>query len=349
MSLYTYLILDSNELPTFLIPSFRKAYFPTSAAHSVDIESMFLNMSRVLLLFTLCSSLVWSLAINQLSDSEKKVLSWIKTYTVPNTLDSSGNPWTTNSLPQSVRSWSSYDSKIKPSSYAAAVVTAWSLSEGIFRAGYFYGSSTKGLLDSRCSCFEFPSPLPAIPAGGFPIEVFTYNLCQGKSVSPNPKTNTYQHQCDCSCTAKCPGQMIGPNQKCIGRSAKESDWQNGIWGMEQSHVGSAEAVAGVAEKIYGKLRGNGYTYVDVLDNTITQAGFARGSGVYEKVMGCFPVKAGKRVSVPAKDLTWVCADLVTMWLVRNHLVGLTVAMGDNLGWLPGHLNDVLVLARYFNS
>ncbi|CAG8621428.1 7310_t:CDS:1 [Cetraspora pellucida] len=305
-------------------------------------------MSRVLFLFVICFSVTsaWSITdVTQLSSSEKKVVDWIKKYTVPNTRDTNGNAWVKESLPKVVRDWSGYDSSIKPTAYAAAIVTAWSLKEGIFRAGDFY--RTTQTVDKRCSCFEFPAQLP--PKTDFPIEVFTYNLCQGRSVIPDPKTNNYQDSCDCSCTEPCPGQMIGPNQKCIGRRSQESDWQNGMFGMEQSHVASAADVAARAENIYHKIYGPAYTYMDVLDNTLTVAGFAKGTAVYEKVMGCFPINAGKRQSVPASGLSWPCADLISMWLVRNHLVGLTVAINDNLGWLPSYLNDVKVLAKYFNN
>ena len=122
--------------------------------------------------------------------------------------------------------------------------------------------------------------------------------------------------------------------------------------MEQSHVESAEDVALRAEKIYHKMYGPNYTYMDVLAGTLTGAGFPKGSDVYDNVMNCFPIinkATGLRQSVPAGDLSWTCADLVSMWLTRNHLVGLTVAITDNLGFLPGHLNDIKALAEYYNS
>jgi len=123
--------------------------------------------------------------------------------------------------------------------------------------------------------------------------------------------------------------------------------------MEQGNVESAEDVANRATKIYQKLRGPGYTYVDVLDNTLTVAGFPSGTEVYENVMRCFPIDptTKKRRALDAGDLTWACADMVSLWLTRNHLVGLTVAMNDNPSFLAEKQNrsSILVLAKYFNN
>lgn len=37
--------------------------------------------------------------VNQLKDPEFKMANWVKTYTVPNTLNAEGKPWTSNDLP----------------------------------------------------------------------------------------------------------------------------------------------------------------------------------------------------------------------------------------------------------
>ena len=284
-------------------------------------------------------------SINSLTTSEKKVVDWVKAFTVPNTRQKDGSPWTKDALPQAIKNWKDYNATIPPRAWAVAAVSAWSISEGIFKSGDFY--RTTSTIDRRCPCFEFPAQLPY--GNGFPIEVFTYSLCQGKSYIPNTLSNVYLNECNCACYNSCPGQLIGPNQHCVGRNPAESDWQNGMWGMEQSHVSSAVDVATRAERIYQNLRGAGYTYMDVLDNTLATAGFPSGTAVYAKVMSCFPINAatGKRQSVASSGLSRTCADLVSMWLTRNHLVGLTVAINDNLGWLPYHLNETKVLATYY--
>lgn len=289
---------------------------------------------------------VWHItSISNLTPLQKKVVDWVRTYTVPNTRQGNGLRWTKAALPQAIKNWYGYDASIPAGAWAAAAVSAWSLSEGIFNPGDFYRSTNT--VDKRCPYFEFPPQLPQ--GNGFPIEVFTYNLCQGKAYSPNPVNNNYLNERNCGCSNPCPGQMIGPNQICVGRSPTESDWQNGVWGMEQSHVASAVDVATRAERIYQALRGPSYTYMDVLDGTLVTAGFPSGTAVYQKVMNCFPInpKTGRRESVASSGLSNTCADLVRMWLTRNHLVGLTVAIGDNVGWLPFHLDDVKVLAKYY--
>jgi hypothetical protein len=285
--------------------------------------------------------------ISDLTSSEQKVVEWVKKYTVPNTLDKNGNPWTTKSLPAAV----TYDQSIKPAAYAAAIVTAWSVYEGVYDIHDFYRLKDD---KARCGCFEFPAQLP--PKSDFPLQVFSYSNCQGQAVHLDSKTGQSRTSCDCSCTdCDAGGRLIGPNQRCRGRKLRpgEADWQNGIFGMEQGNVASAEDVAGRAQKIYHKLRGNVYTYVDVLDNTLRVAGFESGTEVYDTVMRCFPVDAAtkKRKALDAGDLTWACADLVSLWLTRNHLVGLTVAMNDNPSFLayPGNRSAILVLAKYFNQ
>src|SRR5437588_8385805 len=101
--------------------------------------------------------------------------------------------------------------------------------------------------------------------------------------------------------------------------------------MEQKNVVSAQDVANRAENIYRPIRGSAYTYVDVLDGTLTLAGFPPGTYEHDNVMHCFPVDSqGKHQRVPAGELSWTCEDLVSMWLVKNHLVGLSVAIRDNL-------------------
>lgn len=311
---------------------------------------MFKNMPRVLFLFALCFSVVSAITnINELDSYQKKILNWIKQYTVPNTLDGNGNAWTKETLPEPVRNWKDYDSSIKPGAYAAAIVTAWSLSEqeNIFECQDFYRVERPN--DQRCKFFEFPAQLP--PKGDFPLEIFSYSLCQGKAVIPDPKTNRYYDSGDCSCSGICPGQLIGPNQKCDPRDSDKADWQNGMWGMEQSNVDSAADVARRAENIYHNIGRPEYTYVDVLDNTLTVAGFGKGTEVYDRVMSCFPIDPRtQKPWFPVTELTSVCADLTSMWLVRNHLVGLTVAITDNQNeWLPANLNDVQVVAEYYNN
>jgi hypothetical protein len=288
----------------------------------------------------------WPIAsVNDLDAPEKKVVDWIKKWTVPNTLNKTGGAWTAASLPKVAMS---YDSNIKPAAYAAAIVTAWAISEGVYGVEDFYRVKNNVV----CPWIELPAQLP--PQSDFPVQIFSYSNCQGRAENLDLSTGNYRDKGDCSCT-KCRegGRLIGPIQKCKGRdtTGKESDWQNGIFAMEQSHVASAEDVVTRAEKIYQQFRGRDYTYVDVLDNTVAVAGFPQGTAVYETIMRCFPVnKSGKRQRVNAGDLTWACADLVSMWLTRNHLVALTVAMTDNLDFLryQGNLTAISVLAKHFN-
>jgi hypothetical protein len=293
-------------------------------------------------------------SINDL-DGERTVVDWIKKYTVPNTLNGNGDPWTHSQLPKIAGK--SYNTNIKPAAWAAAIVTGWAISEGDYGIIDFYRKKDSDV----CPYFQNPSQLP--PAGTFPLQTFTYSNCQGTAQNIDPRTNTFKDVGgDCSCCAKnnAGGRLIGPNQKCRPRDGK-SDWQNGIFAMEMSHVqDDAAGIAERARKIYGRnYPKSGYTYVDVLNNTITTAGFPNGAQVYNTVMGCFPVKNGRHQYVDPRKLTWACADLVKSWLTRNHLVGLTVAMTDNVGWLAGetkvrgrfesNFNGVTVLAQYFNS
>jgi hypothetical protein len=286
--------------------------------------------------------------INDLSAQEKKVVDWIKKYTVPNTLDKNGAAWTTKTLPKVNMI---YDSSIEPAAYAAAIVTAWTISEGDYGVKDFYRVKE----DSVCKWFEYPPQLP--PQGDFPLQVFTYSNCQGWVETLDSDTGNYlrNDDWDCSCTG-CDegGRLIGPNQKCHELKIHEddADWQNGIFAMEQSHVDSADEAANRAEKIYRRLRGKDITYVDVLDGTLTTAGFPQGTAVHETVMGCFPKDAtGKRQRLSADDLTWACADMVSMWLTRNHLVAVTLALNDNPSFLlhKGNLGAVSVLAEYFSQ
>ena len=76
------------------------------------------------------------------------------------------------------------------------MVSAWSISEGIFHCGDFYRApkvpegTNNGLIDVRCdACFVYPAQLP--PKTDLPTEVFIYNLCQGTAGNPDPKTETY--------------------------------------------------------------------------------------------------------------------------------------------------------------
>jgi hypothetical protein len=196
----------------------------------------------------------------------------------------------------------------------------------------------------------YPAQLP--PKTDFPTEVFTYNLCQGKAGNPDPKTETYGKICDCAST-KYPGKLIGPNQNCYGRRNGESDWQNGMCGMEQSHVGDYEGAKGMAmraEKIYTAVKGTTYTYRDVLAGTLTQAGFTKGTKIYENVMQCVPVNPKTGKPPAAGGLSWTCADLVSMWLTRNHFVGLTVALHDNDNWeFEERLSTIKTLANFYNN
>ncbi|CAG8672450.1 7401_t:CDS:2, partial [Acaulospora morrowiae] len=243
----------------------------------------------------------------------------------------------TTSTPRNVNGnnnlWSQVvsDPKISPSVYAVAVGTWWSLSEDIFDVPY-----------SNFSSLGVPN---------FDGYLFNYNLCT-QMVGGKPKHNF----------------MIGPNVVCLedvpaptcgSCSNCGSCWQNGIFGMEMSHCTAVE-VATAAEKIY-----KGKTYWTVIKDTMNLAGFGPGSSVYNSVLRCFP----NDKSVPAKDLSMECANLVKIWLVRNHLVGLSVAVSDNEACLkssskypgycmsdkrfsdgfPGVKNTINILARYFSN
>jgi len=304
------------------------------------------SLLLALLIFFLLSSAAEVRTITKLSQldaKERSVVDWVKKYTVPNTLSKNAKPWTAGNLPQRLLSWSGYKKTIKPSAWAAAVASAFAIHEGIFHCGDFYRADSV-LIDVRCdACFVYPPQLP--PKTTFPTEVFTYSLCQGKSGNPDPKTETYGKICDCSST-QFPGKLIGPNQNCPSARA----WQNGMWGMEQKNVASAASVAAVAERIYTTVKGTAWTYRDVLAGTLAQAGFPKGTKIYEDVMRCVPAnpKTGKP---PAPgDLSRTCADLVSMWLVRNHLAGLAVALHDNDNYkFEERLPTIKTLAEYYSG
>ncbi|CAG8848649.1 45359_t:CDS:2, partial [Gigaspora margarita] len=118
--------------------------------------------------------------------------------------------------------------------------------------------------------------------------------------------------------------MIDPNDICLENASKcGSCWQNRIFGMEMSHITVVE-IATAAKNIY-----KGKTYWTVIKETMNLAGFNSGSNVYKTLLECFP----NDKSVPATRLSMKCANLVKIWLVRNHLVGLSVAISDNLACL----------------
>ena len=292
-----------------------------------------------------------------LDSTERKVVDWVKKYTVPNTRNAIGGAWDYKDLPPKLLNWQSFKdikTSIKPAAWVAAVVSAYGIHEQIFHIGDFYRTPTdKGLINVRCDkCFEYPKQLP--PRNNFPIEVFTMNFCQGTVKTPLPPA-AYSAECSCICPGECPGKLISPNEVCYARSSAESDWQNGMFGMEQSHVGEKggpDYVVPIAEKIYSAIRKTSVGYPDVLDNTLTVAGFPSGTQVYEHVMQCFPkdAKTRKRRYVKPGDLTWPCADLVSMWLTRNHLVGVAVALRDNDNYkFAERLPTIKTLAVYYNS
>ncbi|CAG8616408.1 3034_t:CDS:2, partial [Racocetra persica] len=95
-----------------------------------------------------------------------------------------------------------------------------------------------------------------------------------------------------------------------------------------SHTTAVE-VAMAAENIY-----KGKTYWIVIKETMNLARFNSGSNVYKTLLKCFP----NDKSVPATGLSMNCANLVKIWLVRNHLVGLSVAVSDNLSCLNSSSN-----------
>ncbi|CAG8794733.1 32933_t:CDS:1, partial [Gigaspora margarita] len=118
--------------------------------------------------------------------------------------------------------------------------------------------------------------------------------------------------------------LIGPNEVCKEDAPGcGSCWQNGIFGAEM-HNYAAEGAAIAAENIY-----KGKTYWDVIKNTMQIAGFSPGSNVYNDISKCFP----NDESVLSTGLSIECADLVKIWLIRNHLVGLSFAVLENTNCL----------------
>ncbi|CAG8491643.1 6018_t:CDS:1, partial [Acaulospora morrowiae] len=211
---------------------------------------------------------------------QRKWVDWIKKYTVPNAKTTEGLPWNDNKI------WLEMvgDSKIKPSIYAVAVATWWSLKEGIFEEPY-----------SKFIKLDVPE------TEGY---LFNYNLCT-EMENGKVKENS----------------MIGPNKVCLENAPQcGSCWQNGIFGMEMGGDLTAVKVAIAAENIY-----KGKTYWTVIKDTMSLAGFGPGSSVYQRLLECFP----NNKSVPARDLNMECANLVKIWLVRNHLVGLSVVVNNN--------------------
>ncbi|KAH6871826.1 hypothetical protein B0T10DRAFT_500215 [Thelonectria olida] len=305
------------------------------------------------LLFHVASSLrQWP--IQSMADlnrpAEQQAIAWFKAYTVPNTRDANGNPWAPSALPSALRALKVYqdNANIKPAAWATAVAAAWALREGIFNEPDWYRVPDSQLTNTpRCSPFPMPPQKP--PVSAFPTWLFSYNLCMGTGVSINPASGTFGATRTCTGVY---GKMIGPNEAC--RPACSHCWQNGIFGMEQTHGGTASYVAGVAEKIYRPIRGSQYTYINVLDNTLTVAGFAKGTSIHNAVMTCC-VDPRTQYRRKASELSMPCADLVKMWLVRNHLVGVTLVLNDNpemFGTSPSDKKynppGILVLAKYFN-
>lgn len=286
--------------------------------------------------------------------AETQAMAWFKTYTVPNTRDLKGNLWTSATLPPALTSLKVYkdNANIKPAAWVTAVSAAWALREGIFNEPDWYRVPDSQLTNSpRCSPFPFPRQLP-LPPTSFPTQLFSYNLCKGSGVVINAASQTFGASRTCTGVY---GKLIGPNEAC--RPACSSCWQNGIFGMEQTHGGTANEVAGFAEKIYRSFRGSQYTYIDVLDNTLAVAGFPKGTDVYSAVMTCV-IDSKTKAKRPASQLSMPCADLVKIWLVRNHLVGVALVLTDNpemFGWSDFEKkkvynpNGILVLAKYFNS
>ena len=309
------------------------------------------------LLFHVASSLrQWP--IQSIADldkpAEQQAMTWFKTWTVPNTRDPKGNPWIPSTLPPALTSLNVYkdNTSIKPAAWVTAVSAAWALREGIFNEPDWYHVQDSELTNSpRCSPFPFPLPLPQASTS-FPMHLFSYNLCLGSGVGFDAASQTFRGSRPCTGGY---GKLIGPNEAC--QPTCPSCWQNGIFGMEQTHGGTASEVAGVAEKIFQSFRGSQYTYVDVLDNTLTVAGFPKGSFVYSDVMTCVidPKTQARRL---ASQLSLPCADLVKIWLVRNHLVAVALVLTDNptmFGWsdFAGksvyNPDGILVLAKDFNA
>lgn len=278
--------------------------------------------------------------MSQLSPPEVKAIQWIRTWTVPNTRTASGEQWTTKNLPPTLTAWRGYDSTIAPAAWAAAIVANQSLSKGIFRSGDYYRSgSVTGSQYKRCKCFDLPAQLP--PRSTFPVGAFTFSACQGTAVVVDSANQGNQKSCDCTCQSPCSGQLIGPSQKCQDKS-----WLNGMWGVQQNRVKGVSDLIARAENIYKFVHPKEASVWHVLDNTVRVAGFPRGSSVYENVMRCVPPSSKNGKPVQVSQLSSACADLMSIWLVRNHLVRLTVALDERI---TNNFDGVKALARYFNS
>lgn len=291
-------------------------------------------------------------SIADLTHDERLVVDWIKAFTVPNTRDSNGGVWTVDSVAKAIRQpRDRLDKSIKPSAWAAAVVTAWALSEGIFTQGYFY-ANRRYPENQRCSEFAMPKQLPPKTANGFPIEVFSESLCKGYAIDIDTAKNAETTRTK-SCLGGV-GELIGPNQKCQESNPEQGQWQNGIFGAEQGYIDTKSmAIASSAQAIFQALnprRSPPYTYLEVLQGTLKVAGFPPKTDVYETVMSCFPDgPIGGKGSVPAKKLSQACRDLVSIWLARNHLLSLTLVIWDNTSENNGRWSSIKVLAKHFNN
>lgn len=123
--------------------------------------------------------------------------------------------------------------------------------------------------------------------------------------------------------------MKAPNYVCKSDSPLcGSCWQNGLFGMEMKYT-TALQVATAAEAIYNK------TYLNVIQSTMALAGHSTSSSVYKDVMTCFP----NGESVDVRSVTMTCANLIKIWLVRNHLVGASVAVYNNAACLKSGTFD----------
>ncbi|KAJ5320650.1 hypothetical protein N7508_000933 [Penicillium antarcticum] len=123
----------------------------------------------------------------------------------------------------------------------------------------------------------------------------------------------------------------------IFRLGLAKSWLNGMWGVQQNGVKTATDLAARAENIYQHVHPSESSYQAVLKNTLIVSGFPARSSVYKNVMRCIVTGQGK--FVPANQLSSDCAGLVSTWLTRNHLVGLTLAINVKSDWLSKNLAE----------
>lgn len=163
--------------------------FPISPLHTsqhlkATPKPSLITLLALTLLFANPAASLARWPITSMSDinkpAEKAMIDWIKKFTVPNTKRGDGSrfvrsrlasarhdrlitpiesSWTLSNLPSWVNA--NYASRgIKPNAWAAAIVTSWSLSEGIFNVGDFYRYvsllplSIVGLINDSLCIFE---------------------------------------------------------------------------------------------------------------------------------------------------------------------------------------------------